>query len=56
MMTNTTREIVRLYDELIKKASFKLGKKIKFEWGDWEPSERGIEILIKRRNKLIKGA
>ena len=55
-MNNTTKEIVRLYDHLISQASFKLGRKIKFEWGEWEPSERGIEMLMKRRNKLIKGA
>ena len=55
-MTNTTREVVKLYDELIRQASFKLGKKIKCEWGDWVPSEVGINRLINRRNKLVKGA
>tara|TARA_Y100001973_G_C5190988_1_gene330976 strand:+ start:1187 stop:1354 length:168 start_codon:yes stop_codon:yes gene_type:complete len=55
-MTNTTREIVRLYDELIKRASFKLGRKIKCDWGEWQPTEKGINRLISRRNKLMKGA
>ena len=55
-MNNTTREVVRLYDELIRRASFKIGKKIKCEWGDWEPSINGIDILKSRRNKLMKGA
>ena len=54
-MTNTTREIVRLYDELIKRATFRLGRTIKCEWGDWIPTSAGIDTLLSRRNKLMKG-
>ena len=55
-MTNTTKEIVRLYDSLIPQASNKLGKRVKVEWGDWYPTDKGLSRLMARRNKLIKGA
>ena len=51
----SVREIVAIYDSLIEQAAKNIGKSIKVEWGYWTPTETGLNALITRRNKLIKG-
>ena len=51
----SVREIVKIYDALIRQASNNIGKKIKVEWGTWIPTIKGLSKLVSRRNKLKKG-
>ena len=52
----TIREITSVYDELIKIARLNIGKRVSVEWGTWIPSERGLQTLMSRRSKILKGA
>ena len=49
------KELIAIYDGLISVASRNLDGRVKVEWGTYKPTNRGIERLISRRNKLMKG-
>ena len=51
----TKKELIVIYDGLIQRASMNIGKSVKVEWGNWVPTEVGLNTLMSRRNKLIKG-
>ena len=55
MNKHIARQIISIYDNLIQRASFNIDRKIKVEWGNWGPSQAGLETLISRRDKLKKG-
>ena len=49
------KEIIEIYDVLIQQSSNSIGKPINIGYRNWEPTEKAIETLIKRRNKIAKG-
>ena len=49
------REIIEIYNSLIKLSYKNMDKRISVEWGYWVPTERGLATLLSRRDKLSKG-
>ena len=49
------REIIEIYNSLIKLSYKNMDKRIRVEWGYWVPTERGLATLLSRRDKLSKG-
>ena len=48
-------EIIEIYDVLIQQSSNSIGKPINIGYRNWEPTEKAVETLINRRNKIAKG-
>ena len=51
----TKKEIIKLYDYLIDCGSKNIGVPIDIGYRNWNPTEKSIETLKSRRNKLKKG-
>ena len=51
----STREIITIYNSLIKLAASNLGKKVKTDWGIWIPTMKAVRTMSRRVEKLSKG-
>ena len=49
------KELIGIYDRLIEIARKNIDGKVSVEWGTYKPTSIGVEKLISRRDKLIKG-
>ena len=49
------KEMVSMYDNLIKIAEKKQNVKVKMDWGCWTPTKRCLDSIKRRRNKLYYG-
>ena len=49
------KELIAIYDGLISMASRNIDGQVKVEWGMYRPTSNGLNTLLSRRNKLMKG-
>tara|TARA_R110002020_G_scaffold107738_6_gene250072 strand:+ start:284 stop:448 length:165 start_codon:yes stop_codon:yes gene_type:complete len=49
------KELIAIYDGLISMASRNIDGQVRVEWGTYRPTNRGLDRMISRRNKLMKG-
>tara|TARA_R100001443_G_C3359088_1_gene178662 strand:+ start:3046 stop:3222 length:177 start_codon:yes stop_codon:yes gene_type:complete len=48
-------EMTRMYDHLIAIGKKNIGKQVVMDFGTWTPSEKGIETMQSRRDKIYYG-
>jgi len=49
------KEMVRIYDKLIFIGKQNIGKSVSMDFGTWTPSQRGIDTIKSRRDKIYYG-
>ena len=55
MNRTVIQKMVQIYDNLIEIATENLNKNVSMDWGTWTPSQRCIDTMKSRRNKLKFG-
>ena len=48
----SNREIIAIYNSLIKLAANNLGKNVKTDWGIWVPTMKSVRTMSRRVEKL----
>ena len=51
----SNREIIAIYNSLIKLAANNLGKNGKTDWGIWVPTMKSVRTMSRRVEKLRRG-
>ena len=51
----SNREIIAIYNSLIKLAANNLGKNVKTAWGIWVPTMKSVRPMSRRVEKLRRG-